>query len=226
MAKLYDADTVMAEDLYNGMSTKKKIAYLWDYYKKILFFIIFLIGLAGMVYVLRPEAKPASNLRLKFVNARIEGLSDEDNSIKADYEAYLGEGNTCEMAFAYCKIDPNDETKGGVTLENLLFEVAAKRGIELFVFDEYAMNKLCPTGFVLDLNTCLDSEVLEQVQHRLVYHTDLEGNIVPMAIDITDTNYVGEMGIQGDGIYLSFAANSPNSEIVKQFVTYILTREN
>lgn len=224
MAKFHDADTAMAEELYNGMNTREKLVHLWEYSKRFLFLIAFVIGVAGIVYALKPTPKLEDNLRVKFVNASMEDIADENNRMKVDYETYLGDGNTCEMAFSNCRISTIDETKSGKTLGKLAFEVTVCN-IELFVCDEYALNKLCSTGLVLDLNTCLDTELLEQVHYRLTYHADLEGNTVPMAIDITDTNYVKEMGIQGDGVYLSFAANSPNAEMTKQFVTYILSQE-
>ena len=80
-------------------------------------------------------------------------------------------------------------------------------------------------GYVVDLNTCLEPETVAMVKDRLIYHEDLDGNVVPMAIDITDTKYVKDMGIQGDKIFLSFVADSSNSEFAKEFVTYIISRE-
>lgn len=224
MEKECDADTIKAKELYKKLDLKGKIEHFWEYNKTKFYVTIFLIALAAIVYVFSPELKPEANLRIKFINAYVEGLMDETNIIETDYETYLGENNTCEMAFTYTKLDPNNETQGGVNMESMMIEVVTCN-LELFIFDEFAMNKLCPTGFIVDLNTCLEPEMVEKVNDRLVYHKDLEGKVVPMAIDITDTKYVKDMGIQGEKVYLSFVANSTNMEMTKEYVTYIISQE-
>ena len=219
-----DADTIRAKELYQKLDFKGKMEHLWEYHKNKFYTVIFFIVLAVIAYLLSPEPSPEANLRIKFVNTYVEGLMDETNIIETDYEAYLGENNTCEMAFAYTKLDPNNETQGGQNMESMMIEVATCN-LEVFIFDEFAMNKLCPTGYLVDVNTCLEPEIVEKVKDRLVYHEDLEGNVVPMAIDITDTKYVKDMGIQGEKIFLSFVVNSPNPEVAKEFVTYIISQE-
>ncbi len=224
MEKEMDIDTIRAKELYQELDLKGKIEYFWEYNKTKFYVTIFLIALAAIVYVFSPEPKPEANLRIKFINSYVEGLLDETNIIETDYEAYLGEDNTCEMAFSYIELDPNDETQGGQNMESLMIEVVTCN-LELFIFDEFAMNKLCPTGFVVDLNTYLDPETVGKVKERLVYHKDIDGNVVPMAIDITDTKYAKDMGIQGEKVYLSFVANSTNMEMTKEYVTYIISQE-
>ena len=219
-----DADTIRAKELYQELDFKGKIEHFWEYHKNKLYVVVFFVVLAIIAYVLSPEPRPEANLRIKFINAYVEGIMDETNIIETDYEAYLGENNTCEMAFAYTKLGPNNETQGGQNMESMMLEVATCN-LELFIFDEFAMNKLCPTGYLVDVNTCLEPEMVEQVKDRLVYHKDLEGNVVPMAIDITETKYVKDMGIQGEKIFLSFVVNSPNPEVAKEFVTYIISQE-
>ena len=219
-----DADTIKAKELYSEMDFKGKMEHFWEYHKNKFYVVAFCLAVIAIVVVFSPEPGVDANLRVKFINAYIEGLMEESNVIETDYETHLGEDNTCEMAFTYEKLDPNNETEAGQNMESLMIEVVACN-LELFVFDEFAMNKLCPTGFVLDLNTCLDSSTVETVNDRLVYHKDLEGNLVPMAIDITDTKYAKNMGIKGENIYISFVANSPNPEVAKEFVTYIVSQE-
>ncbi len=224
MEKEMDIDTIRAKELYQELDLKRKIQHFWEYNKTKFYVAIFLIALAVIVCVFSPEAKAEANLRIKFINSYVEGLLDETNIIETDYEAYLGEDNTCEMAFSYIKLDPNDETQGGQNMESLMIEVVTCN-LELFIFDEFAMNKLCPTGFVVDLNTYLDSATIEKVKERIVCHKDIDGNVVPMAIDITDTKYARDMGIQGEKVYLSFVANSTNMEMTKEYVTYIISQE-
>lgn len=219
-----DADTERAKELYQRLSWKEKLEHVWEYHKNKVYVALGLLILGVVAYVLSPEAGPEPNLRIKFVNAYVEGLMDESNVIETDYETHLGADNTCEMAFAYTKLDPNNETQGGQNMESMMLEVVTCN-LELFIFDEVAMNKLCPTGFLVDINTCLDAEVVEKVKDKMIYHEDLEGNVVPMAIDITNMKYVKDMGIQGEKIYLSFVVNSTNIEMAKEFVTYMIEKE-
>ncbi len=223
MAKLQDADTKRAEELYNKLNRKEKAAHLWIYYRNIVIVFAFFIALAGLVLVMWPVSGQEANLRIKFINAYMSGLSDENNYMQADYEEYLGEDNTCEMALTFTKINLDDETQSGVNMENLMFQVVIG-GYELFIMDEYGMGKMCDSGFLRDISKCLDAEVLESVADNLIYHEDPDGNVVPMAINITDTEYVKATGIEGDGVYISFVENSPNGEVAKQFVTYILSK--
>lgn len=223
MPKIYDADTMMAKELYKKLHTKKKIKHFWEYYKNVVYFIVILSLIFIGGYILRPVPKPPANLRIKFVNTYVEGQTDVSNPMEADYEAYLGEDNTCQMSFTYSKLSLDNETEAGMNMEDMMIEVVTGN-LELFIFDEMAMNKLCPTGFVLDLNSTLSSDVLKQVEEKLVYHKDINGNVVPMAIEITDTKYAKEMGLKGDKVFISFVSNSPNKEVAGQFVYYILSR--
>ncbi len=223
MKKEYDADTVKARELYQELNFKGKAKHFWEYHKNKFYIVVFFGIVAAIICVMSPKS-PQENLRIKFVNTYVNGLMDETNIMETDYETYLGENNACEMGFTYAKLDPNNEVQAGQNMETMMVEVVTCN-LELFIFDEFAMKKLCPTGYVVDLNTCLEPETVEQVKDRLIYHEDLDGNVVPMAIDITDTKYVKDMGIQGDKIFLSFVADSSNSEFAKEFVTYIISRE-
>lgn len=217
-----DADTIRAKALYQELGVRGKVEHFWEYHKNKFYAVIFLAVVIVVVYMLRPTPSPDANLRIKFVNTYAEGLGDDATKIEVDYETYLGENNTCEMAFGYTKLDPNNEIQAGQNMESMMVEVVTCN-LELFIFDEFAMNRLCQTGFIVDVNTCLAAEVIETAKDRLVYRVDLEGNVVPMAIDITDTQYVKDMGIQGEKIFLSFVVNSSNTEVTKEFVTYILS---
>ena len=219
-----DADTIRAKELYQKLNFKGKMRHFWDYNRNKCYIVLFFIALGVIAYVLSPDPGPEANLRIKFVNAYMEGLLNETNTIETDYEAYLGEDNKCEMAFSYTKLDPDNEIQGGQNMESMMIEVVTCR-LELFIFDEYAMNKLCSTEFIIDLSTCLEPEVVEKVNDRLVYHEDYEGKMVPMAIDITNTKYVKNMGIQGEKVFLSFVLGSPNQDVAKDFVTYIISQE-
>ncbi len=222
MAKLCDADVKMAEKMYMEMGLKERCCHLWEYYKNIFYTIIFLAGCIGIVVVLRPTPKPEANLSIKFINTYMPGMTEGENYIEKDYETYLGEDNECQMAFSHTQIRFDDATKAGMDMEKLMIEVVACE-LELFIYDEYAMERLCTADWVYDLNSCLDSEVLRQVENRLIYHEYPDGQRVPVAIDISDTNYVKKAGIQGDKVYISFVANSDNEENARQFVTYIVS---
>lgn len=220
-----DTDAIKAKEMYQKLSFREKLKHLWLYHKSKFYIVLFLAVVGFLVSILSPKPTPDANLRIKFINAYVEGLLDETNIIETDYEAYLGEDNTCEMAFTYTKFDPDNEIQSGQNLESMMVEVVTCN-LELFLFDEYSMKRLCPTGFIMDLTTCLDADVLTVWQEHLVYGEDLEGNVVPMAIDITDTAYVEDKGIQGDKIFLSFVINSSNVDITKNFVEYILEYES
>lgn len=219
-----DADTVRAKELYQQLDFIGRMRHFGEYHRNKCFVALAFIVLGVMIYVLSPEPRPEANLRIKFVNTQMEGLLNETNAIETDYEAYLGEDNICEMAFSYTKLDPDNEIQGGQNMESMLIEVVTCR-LELFILDEYALNKLCPIEFIVDLSTCLEPKTVEKVNDRLVYHEDYEGKMVPMAIDITDTKFVEDMGIQGEKIFISFVLSSPNQKMAKDFVTYILSQE-
>ena len=149
MAKLLDADERRAKELYMELSRKEKIAHFWEYHKNHFYAAIFISVIAGIIYVTWPDPGKQANLRIKFINVEMEGLLETDNYMETDYEAYLGEDNTCQMLFYYSKFSPDDETGAGMNMEDMMLEVATGN-LELFIFDEFAMNKLCPTGYVLE----------------------------------------------------------------------------
>lgn len=225
MAKLYDADALKSKELYEQLNFKQKLSHFWTYHKNIfLFALVALIVVGGITCVTILLPKSNANLRIKFINANMPTLNEETNYIISDYETHLGENNSCEMEFSRSTLSEDNDTQAGRDIEGLLMELVACN-LELYVFDKFAMDSLCPTGYVVDLNTCLDPTTVESAQDKLVYYDDVDGNRVPMAIDISDTDYVKNAGIESDGVYVGFAANSPNPDIAKEFVTYLLTQE-
>lgn len=218
-----DADLLRAKVLYNELDLKGKVGHFWEYHKNIIIAFTILVVAAVIIYMLLPEPSPEANLRIKFVNIYVNGLAEDTNIIETDYETHLGENNTCVMSFDYSELNEENERQGGKNMEGMMIEVVGSN-LELFIFDEFAMNKMCPTGFLVNLNTCIENEYLQKIDDRLVYHEDEEGDIVPVAIDITDTQYVKDMGIQGENVLVSFIANSPNQEIAKEYVKYIISR--
>lgn len=223
MAKGYDADSIMAEQLYQEMGLKEKVVHLWGYYKNFVYAFIILILIFVMGYVMRPIPGPEPNLRIKFINTSIPQDTEGSNYVEKDYEEYLGEENDCIMLLTKSKLSKKEETKSGMNMESMMVEVVTGN-VDLFIYDEFAMKKLCTAGWVLDLNTCLDYELLQKVEECLVYCEDLEGKTVPMAIDITNTNYVKEAGMGKDKVYVSFVANTQYVERAREFVTYMVSK--
>lgn len=224
MAKLCDADVKMAEKMYMELSSKERLAHFWEYHKSKVFAIIFMIMFIVVIMVLRPTPQPEADFSIKFVNTYMPGLTEAGNYIETDYEKYLGADSEYRIAFSHTQIRSDDATKTGIDMERLMIELVAGE-LELFIYDDYAKEKLCTADWVYDLSTCLDSEVLERVDKRLIYHEYPDGQKVPVAIDISGTEYVKNAGIQGDKVYISFAAKSDDKENAKQFVTYILSEQ-
>lgn len=221
MGKLCDTDAQMGKLLYDELNLGEKARHFWWYNKQRIGVSIFIVLLAFLIVYLGPQPGTSANLRIKFVNTYVEGLEADTNRVETDYEAWLGPENTCVMGFSECELSKGDETDTASKIGKMMFQVA-NCNLELFFADEFALNKLSSAGYTMNLNLCLESDILERVQERVVFRENLDGELVPMAIDITDTNYVKEMGIQGERVYLAFALNYPNIEVANNYVEYVL----
>lgn len=225
MRKVYDKDTITARELYKQLSFKEKCKHFWMYNKKIFYGVFLGLVFVGIICIISPEPAPEGNLNIKFINAYMAGLFEENNFIESDYDMYLEDDDACQMVFSYSEISEEGGAQSGSNMEDMMIEVVASN-LDICVVDEFALGKVCPAGFVQDVNSYLDGNMLAQIQERLVYWEDMDGNSVPMAIDISNTSYVKAAGIQGDGIYVCFVSNSANPEIAKEFVTYMLSYQN
>lgn len=220
MARFYDEDARAGKALYQELSKIEKCKHIWAYYKSFLGVILALAAIVGMVYAVRPEEVTPPNLNICFVNTSIDGWSEEETGhpLIDDYEAYLGEGNDCRIMLRTSKVK---KANGSYNTGAFMMNIAASN-LDVLILDAHAMDILGPNGCILQLDTCMDGEILESIQERLIYCENAEGMKVLTAIDITDTVYVEEMGIGGEEIYVAFPANSNHVDRAQEYVRYLL----
>lgn len=220
MAKLNDTDSLMAKEKYKELGKREKIGYLWEYYfRKVLMIVLVLIGIVGVSYILRPEQE--ADIRVMCINVLMDDMTKENNWRLENQEFCLDEDTECEISFYYSEVNIKDEAESRRDIRGLTMKLMIGKA-ELIICDEFVMNKLSTTGWLCDLNTYLDEEMLKQVHEKLIFYKDKYDNEIPIAIDITQMNYAKNRGIQGEKVYVLLVKNSPNEELGKKFLEYIL----
>lgn len=108
-----------------------------------------------------------------------------------------------------------------------MYTRAATGEIDYIIVDKFAMDALAPWGFFTDLNLILSEETLKQWETCFVYAEDAmeeDGELFPIAIDISKTAFAKECTYKGDHLYIGFTGNTGREMAPEDFLEYLFSR--
>lgn len=209
-----------------GMKPKEFILFIKDYYlRDFLLFaavlgVIIAISVTSLINVNTDVILSGVGVNLmltdegqKYITDDFFALHKTEGRQKIDYstvvisDIFSGEG------------DINATYYSG---EGVVAQVAAKR-LDYLLLNELGFNYLASQEIYMDLRQMFTEEELSEMSDKIIY-TQEEGaeEMLPMGIDITDTDFIKENNLATEKIYIAFAGNAPNKQLAYEFYKYIL----
>ncbi len=204
-------------------STRKKIGYIWDYYKFWIIGAVVIVGLIvyfTVVFVTR-EDKPA--LEVVLVN-NYDDVS-EDSDLAQGFVSYVGEENLPgKVTFdnnAFFNLANDSDFKNSYYMKVVAYLEADTAQVIMCQYDN--LMGIAKGGRLADLSDERVGDICEKYKDRIVYYEDEDGNKVPVGIDVSEgykaaglTEYTDEKA------YIGLSAYAADYEYAEKFVDYMV----
>ncbi len=204
-------------------SMRKKIGYIWDYYKFWIIGAAVLVGLIvyfTVVFVTR-EDKPVLDVVL--VN-NYDDVSD-DSKLAQGFVSYVGEENLPgKVAFdnnAFFNLANNSDYKNSYYMKVLAYLEADTAQVVMCQYDN--LIGLAKSGRLADLSDEKIGDICDKYKDRIVYYENDEGVKVPVGIDVSDGYKAAGLTEYTDGkAYVGLSAYAESYEYAEKFVDYMV----
>lgn len=219
---------------------KKKLEYLWDYYKLPIFTACVCVYVAG--YLLYGHfTKKDTFLYAALVNIEAgDELSSELGEGFIDYAGDAGLGEQLELYRGLYLTDDADSEYYGyqeATRTRIVGSID-REALDVVIMNKEAFDMFAYSGYLLNIETFLKDnspELYERLGDRIVSNTvllnsgeasDPSGEVpaeteeYPMGLDLSDSPVVMRAGLDGTA-YLGIIANTPRAEAVIAYLEYL-----
>lgn len=204
-------------------SMRKKIGYIWDYYKFWIIGAAVLVGLIvyfTVVFVTR-EDKPVLDVVL--VN-NYDDVSD-DSKLAQGFVSYVGEENLPgKVAFdnnAFFNLANNSDYKNSYYMKVLAYLEADTAQVVMCQYDN--LIGLAKSERLADLSDEKIGNICDKYKDRIVYYENDEGVKVPVGIDVSDGYKAAGLTEYTDGkAYVGLSAYAESYEYAEKFVDYMV----
>lgn len=214
-----------------GMTFRQKVDHIWTYFKEvILITVISLIVLIGIgINVLTPKKELLMGGMCACTYLTAEG---ENYLMDAYFEELQGNPKKQEVqlyfrSFGEFSTSPQDYD----AFQSIIAMMSAEM-IDYLLIDDDRLEPFVGYESLMDLREVFTAEELEQFGDKIRYAQDADedgnptGEQIPVAVDITDLPFIQACRQYQQNIFLSFAANSPNKDSLRDFWQYLLAWEN
>ena len=207
---------------FKNMSAKKKLEYVWDYYKfHIGGILVLAITLGSIIHHYATLKEPV--IDMIFMNAQsvyedavgLDEFFDSQGYDSSSQEIHI----TTSLSFALTE----DSYQVDYYTVQTLSAMFAVGDVDIFaapwqLYDEYA-----PAGYVADLRTVFTEDELALYKDQVLYTTSTEtGEIMPCGFDFSDYRFLQEFGYYTDNCHMGIPANADGAERAKEFLLYLL----
>ena len=203
------------------LPTKKRISYIWDYYK------LWIIGGLFALYTLisgiyQYATAKECLLQLIMVNAKIsinETIFAEDYLVAAgfDLEEYELNASSIEL-----KMTPESYQQDYYTMQSMIARLTSG-DIDIFAASASIFAPYAAEGYLMNLKEIFTESELSEYEAYIVYTTDSKTNeTYPCAFDFSQNKWIKQHGYYSDSCQFGILYNSSNIEQAKDFLLYIL----
>lgn len=205
------------------LSFKKKIEYIWDYYKPVMLGIV---GVILVIYVgiqMYQGSKVVTELSVAFVNSFI--MDGEEAALHGDFVEYGGFTDKNQQvsfdASYVINLEETSEAAAATTMK--LAAVIGAKSLDVMVMPEDVYQNYLGMNAYLDLEEVMGTEFLrehEELLQRDMQEEDAKEKVYALKL----TGNEKFKGIYGsETVYLTVIANTERTENVKKFVQYVLS---
>ena len=208
---------------FKAMPPKKKIEYIWDYYRwHIIITIAVVASVISLIHHYVTYVDPLLNVIM------INSYADMNYDIHEGFQEFFDQQG-CELDIEDAvSISSNlyfteEDTEGtNYQYMQVLMAMIAAGDQDLFFGTGDMYLSYAEEGVLMDLSTLLSEETMAKYEDCLIYSTDNgESDPYPCAIELTDNEWVKNNGYYG-GCYFGIFVNNANQERAVDFAEYLL----
>lgn len=207
------------------MSWKERLEHLWEYYKWVLAVAVLVVALIGIVCTSIYNKSIEILLGGAVVNVYMSNEAAE--YLQEDIEEMLQIGKM-EQVFVNSVSVGNMTTDSNASTNamSVVARVAASE-LDYVIMDESSMRYFVNTAVVSDLTAALTAEQLALFEGKtLQARLEEDGPVVPVALEITDIDFLKDCYIGDRKVYLAFPNNTEHAMSASEFLDYLLAWEH
>ena len=216
MASRYESDMTRKEKMQlekeklSKMNFKEKLAYIWEYYKAVIFGVIAVIFIIGTIVNIHENAKYYDLVSIAVVD--YAGLQDV-SPVEEDLKEALGTGDKYE------KVSIDTSYSFGENLENADYNtlmkftaVIAAQSMDVLICSQAVYDNYSKDDYFLDLSTLFDEATCEKYGIKA-------GDT---CLDISKLKKYQDMGLTYyEPCYLTVVVNTKNADNAAKLIEYL-----
>lgn len=219
---------IITEDEKNKImelgTPRKKVQYIWDYYKMWIIGAAVLICLVVYFIVAFANRDEDAALEVVFVN-NYDNISGNSDLLK-NFEEYVGEENLGgDVVFdnnAYFDLSRDSDYKNSYFTKVVAYLEAGTAQAVVCQYDN--LMGIAQGGRFMDLTDERVSSIYDKYKDSLVYYDSEEGRI-PIGIDISEGyNALGLTEYADGRAYIGLSAYTDDFELTEKFIDYIMSQ--
>lgn len=210
------------KDAMKDMTWRERIDYIWTYYNVHIIITVSVVALviAFLSAVLAPKKQ------VVFGGTTVNVTLSEEGKQYLTQQLFAPMGGTDPAKQEiFCQESTLGQTGYGDTtgaeIMTLVGDIAAQ-SLDYIIMDELSMEYLSRGGWFGDVTAELTPGQLEIFADKLYTVQTEEGEIKPVAIDITDLPFVRDCAIKAKKVYLVLPGNTERAEKTDEFVDWLL----
>ena len=204
------------------MTWRERIDYIWTYYNVHIIITVSVVALviAFLSAVLAPKKQ------VVFGGTTVNVTLSEEGKQYLTQQLFAPMGGTDPAKQEiFCQESTLGQTGYGDTTGAEIMTVVgdiAAQSLDYIIMDELSMEYLSRGGWFGDVTAELTPGQLEIFADKLYTVQTEEGEIKPVAIDITDLPFVRDCAIKAKKVYLVLPGNTERAEKTDEFVDWLL----
>ena len=204
--------------LMKEMTWKERLTHIWYYYARYILLAICILYIAGDVLYQSFKEKPAEILSGTLINVTIS--TDLEQKLKEDVLDYVRRD---DLGAQTVTLVPNKMDDWDLENISTLRTKLLAGDYDYVLMDQVALDTLVSMQALPSLRLLLPEEEMAKWEGSCV-SVQSEGEMHPIALDITGTVLAKECGYSGDRIFLGFPVNQNTASMVVPFYNYLMTQ--
>lgn len=207
------------------MTWEQKKEHIWEYYKiPIIAVAVLIAAVIGIVYMFR--LNDYENVLYTVVtDGGIQGMDKKEDRLTTEFTEYLGIDGKKERVYFdnnYTLTYTNSVDQDPyISAEKIMTQIAAG-SIDALITDKSNLRGFSTTdeSAFIDLTTCLTDEEFNKVSDYVIYYKLSDGTELPVALDLTATRLVTDMGLSVKNPCFAIVRSSTHIDNATAFIRY------
>lgn len=207
------------------MTWEQKKEHIWEYYKiPIIAVAVLIAAVIGIVYMFR--LNDYENVLYTVVtDGGIQGMDKKEDRLTTEFTEYLGIDGKKERVYFdnnYTLTYTNSVDQDPyISAEKIMTQIATG-SIDAIITDKSNLRGFSTTdeSAFIDITTCLTDEEFNKVSDYVIYYKLSDGTELPVALDLTATRLVKDMGLSVKNPCFAIVRSSTHIDNATAFIRY------